>query len=60
MVESSLSYTTDVRIVTAAGITVAAFPVKAGQTVEVRADFAGMYIAHTLDGKYTKKVAVRM
>ena len=59
VVESSLSYTTDVRIVTAAGITVASFPVKAGDTVEVRADFAGMYVAHTLDGKYTKKVAVR-
>ena len=59
VVESSLSFTEDVRIVTAAGVTVAAFAVKPGQTVEVRADFAGMYIAHTLDGKYTKKVAVR-
>jgi hypothetical protein len=59
VVESSLSFTEDVRIVTAAGITVAAFSVKPGDTVEVRADFAGMYIAHTLDGKYTKKVAVR-
>ena len=59
VVESSLTYTEDVRIVTAAGITVAAFSVKPGDTVEVRADFSGMYIAYTLDGKYTKKVAVR-
>ena len=59
VVESSLTYTEDVRIVTAAGITVAAFSVKPGDTVEVRADFSGMYIAYTLDGKYMKKVAVR-
>ena len=59
IVESSLSYTTDVRIVTPAGITVAAFTIKPGQTIEVRADFSGMYVVHTLDGKYMKKVAVR-
>ena len=58
-VESSLSFTEDVRVVTAAGITVASFSVKSGQTVEVQADFSGMYIVHTLDGKYTKKVSVR-
>ena len=59
IVESSLSYTTDVRIVTPAGITVAAFTIKPGQTIQVRADFSGMYVVHTLDGKYMKKVAVR-
>ena len=59
VVKSSLSYTTDLRVVTPAGITVAAFAVKPGQTVEVQADFSGMYIVHTLDGKYTKKVAVK-
>ena len=59
VVKSSLSFTEDVRIVTPAGITVAAFAVKPGQTVEVQADFSGMYIVHTLDGKYTKKVSVR-
>jgi hypothetical protein len=58
-VESSLSFTEDVRVVTPAGITVAAFAVNPGQTMEVRPDFSGMYIVHTLDGKYTKKVAVR-
>ena len=58
-VESSLNFTEDLRIVTPAGITVAAFDVEPGQTVEVKADFSGMYIVHTLDGKYTKKVAVK-
>ena len=59
IVESSLNYTTDVRIVTPAGITVASFTIKPGQTVEVRADFSGMYVVHTLDGKYMKKVAIK-
>jgi hypothetical protein len=58
-VESTLSYTEDVRVVTPAGITVAAFSVKPGQTVEVQADFSGMYIVHTLDGRYTKKLSVK-
>ena len=58
-VESTLSFTEDVRVVTPAGITVAAFDVEPGQTVEVQADFSGLYIVHTLDGKYTKKVAVK-
>ena len=57
-VESSLNFTEDLRVVTPAGITVASFAVKPGQTVEVQADFSGMYIVHTLDGLYTKKVAV--
>ena len=59
VVESSLSYTTDVRIVTPAGITVSSFSVKPGDTVEVRADFSGMYVVHTLDGQFMKKVAVK-
>lgn len=58
-VESSLRFTEDMRIVTPAGITVATFSVKSGQTVEVQADFSGIYIVHTLDGKYTKKVTVK-
>ena len=58
-VESSLSFTEDMRVVTPAGITVASFAVKPGKTVEVQADFSGMYIVHTLDGKYTKKVTVK-
>ena len=58
-VESSLKFTEDMRVVTPAGITVATFSVKPGQTVEVQADFSGMYIVHTLDGLYTKKVTVK-
>ncbi|MBR2230411.1 MAG: hypothetical protein IJ886_09120 [Prevotella sp.] len=58
-VESSLKFTEDMRVVTPAGITVATFSVKPGQTVEVQADFSGLYIVHTLDGLYTKKVYVR-
>ena len=58
-VQSSLSFTEDLRIVTPAGITVATFTVKPGQTVEVQADFSGIYVVHTLDGKYIKKVAVK-
>jgi hypothetical protein len=58
-VQSSLSFTEDLRIVTPAGITVATFTMKPGQKVEVQADFSGIYVVHTLDGKYTKKVAVR-
>ena len=58
-VESSLSFTEDMRVVTPAGITVATFSVKSGQTVEVQADFSGMYVVHTLDGLYTKKLSVR-
>ena len=59
VVESSLSYTTDVRVVTPAGVTVASFAVKSGETVEVNADFSGMYVVYTEDGRYTRKVAVK-
>ena len=58
IVESSLSYTTDVRVVSPAGITVAAFSVKSGETVTVQADFSGIYVAYTLDGRYIKKLSV--
>ena len=58
-VESTLSFTEDVRVVTPAGITVATFSVKSGQTVEVQADFSGIYVVHTLDGRYIKKLSVK-
>ena len=58
-VESTLSFTEDVRVVTPAGITVASFSVKSGQTVEVQADFSGIYVVHTLDGRYIKKLSVK-
>jgi hypothetical protein len=50
---------TEERVVTPAGVTVAAFAVKPDHTVEVRADFSGMYVVHTLDGRYIKKLSVR-
>ena len=59
IVESTLGYTTDVRIVTPAGITVSTFSVKPGGTVKVQADFSGMYVVYTADGQYMKKVAVK-
>ena len=58
-VKSSLSFTEDLRVVTPAGVAVATLTVKPGQTVEVQADFSGMYVVHTLDGLYTRKVAVK-
>lgn len=58
-VKSTLRYTVDLRVVTPAGVTVAAFAVKPDHTVEVRADFSGMYVVHTLDGRYIKKLSVR-
>ncbi len=58
-VESTLSFTEDVRVVTPAGITVASFAVKPGKTVEVKADFSGIYVVHTLDGKYIRKLSVK-
>ena len=58
-VKSSLSFTEDLRVVTPAGVAVATLTVKPGQTVEVQADFSGMYIVHTLDGLYTRKVVVK-
>ena len=58
-VSSSLSFTEDLRVVTPAGVAVATLTVKPGQTVEVQADFSGMYVVHTLDGLYTRKVAVK-
>jgi hypothetical protein len=58
-VKSTLRYTVDLRVVTPAGVTVAAFAVKPDHTVEVRADFSGMYVVHTLDCRYIKKLSVR-
>ena len=59
IVESSLNYTVDVRIVNAAGNTVTTFSIEPDETVETDVNISGMYIIHSLDGKYTKKLAVR-
>ena len=59
IVESALSYTTDVRIVNTAGITMNTFTIEPGETVETRIYNAGVYIVQTADTRYTKKLAVR-
>ena len=59
IVESSLRAAADVRIVNTAGITVAAFTVEPGQTVETRVPVSGVYIVQTTDGRHNMKLAVR-
>lgn len=59
VVESALSYTTDVRIVNTAGITVNTFTIEPGETIETRIYNSGVYIVQTADTRYTKKLAVR-
>lgn len=59
IVESALNYTTDVRIVNMAGITVNTFSIEPGETVETRIYNAGVYIVQTDDTRYTKKLAVK-
>ena len=59
VVESALNYTTDVRIVNMAGITVNTFSIEPGETVETRIYNSGVYIVQTTDGHYNKKLAVR-
>ena len=59
MVESQLHYTTDVRIVTPAGITLTAFSIQPSEYVETRVETAGVYIVYADNGKYVKKVIVK-
>ena len=59
IVESALGYTTDVRIVSLAGVTINAFTIEPGETVETRVNISGVYIVQTSDGRYTKKLAVK-
>ena len=58
-VESQLRYTTDVRIVTPAGITLTTFSIQPSEYVETRVETAGVYIVYADNGKYVKKVIVR-
>ena len=58
VVESSLRYATDVRIVTVSGVTIGSFNIKPGEVVETRVNTAGVYIVQTADAEYTKKLAV--
>ena len=59
VVESSLGYTVDVRIVNMAGITLNAFTIEPGETVETRVNVSGVYIVETTDSRYTKKLTVK-
>ena len=59
IVESSLSYTTDVRILTPAGVTLKTFTIEPGQTVETYIVNQGVYIVQSADSHYIKKLTVR-
>jgi hypothetical protein len=58
VVSSSLRYTTDVRIVNPAGISLRTFTVRPGETIETPVLFSGIYIVRSEDGIYTKKLSV--
>ena len=59
VVESSLSYTTDVRILTPAGVTLKTFTIEPGQTIETYIVNQGVYIVQSADSHYIKKLTVR-
>ena len=59
VVASTLPHAVDVRIVTTGGIILSAFTVEPGETVETRVKSSGIYIVHTSDARYTKKLSVR-
>ena len=59
VVESNLHETAEVRIVNTAGITVNAFYIEPGETVETRINNAGVYIVQSTDGRHTKKLVVK-
>ena len=58
-VESQLHYTTDVRIVTTAGVTLTSYSIQPSEFVETQVYNAGVYIVYADGGKYVKKVIVR-
>jgi len=58
VVSSSLRYTTDVRIVNPAGVSLRTFTVRPGETIETPVLFSGIYIVRSEDGIYTKKLSV--
>ena len=59
IVESALGYTTDVRIVNLAGITINAFTIEPGETVETRINTDGVYIVQPSEARFVKKLSVR-
>ena len=58
-VESQLHYTTDVRIVTPAGVTLASYSIQSSEFVETQVYNSGVYIVYADNGKYVKKVIVK-
>jgi len=59
MVESQLRYTTDVRIVTPAGVTLTSYSIQPSEYVETQVYSAGVYIVYADNGKYVKRVIVK-
>jgi len=59
IVESSLNYTTDVRIVNLAGMTINSFTIEPGQTIETRVNNSGVYIVEPSEARYIKKLSVK-
>ena len=59
IVESALTYTTDVRIVNLAGITINSFTIEPGETVETRVNTSGVYIVQPSEARFVKKLSVK-
>ena len=59
IVESALNYTTDVRIVNLAGMTINAFTIEPGETIETRINTSGVYIVQPSEARFIKKLSVR-
>ena len=59
IVESALGYTTDVRIVNLAGMTINAFTIEPGETVETRINTSGVYIVEPSEARFIKKLSVK-
>ena len=59
VVTSNLHSTTDVRIMTPAGVTTTLFTIRPGETIQTRVIISGVYIVQTTDGRYTKKLGVK-
>ena len=57
--ESALGYTTDVRIVNLAGMTINAFTIEPGETVETRINTSGVYIVEPSEARFIKKLSVK-
>lgn len=58
-VTSSLRQPTDVRIVSASGVTIASFTIQPGETIDTDIPVAGVYIVRADNGRYTKKIAMK-